>query len=203
MYVTRHASRKRRETHTTMTTQRKPRVKKDDALELLPPERISSAADRGYNFDVLIRRAGMNQTSFAAVVGLNRVSISRYVAGEPDLADVSQPIAEKLLTGLGMSDRKAREVLGIPESSWHTFRSFRDRPVDAGETKLQPLELDAPTAGTEIISSGATVMLDPHDMERGTQVIRLMDGRYYTGPVSLLASAQGQRLGRLRSVTYP
>ncbi|OOV11795.1 hypothetical protein BXU09_19505 [Deinococcus sp. LM3] len=168
-----------------------------------PPVAKNTAQARGHALSYFLDQNKIPVAAFAASIQRDRTYVHRIFRGEVDLADLDQTEASLIIQTLGVYDTDARELLGIPESAWSNWRTFRPPPFGEGQTTREtiPVHLkDHPLKGEASLPAGITLHVLPGDNDRPIQIVLLPDGRYYSTTPSMLEHIAGKHIGGLVSI---
>lgn len=168
-----------------------------------PPDadaRTMTPAERGHTLKRWLKYVAKTRIGdFAQVTNIHPATLARYFSGVKDLATVEQEIAERLLTGMGISDEKAWALLAIPEAHRGSFRSFRPPPLGHGPDVFRTVTEILPDAlmGEAVLPANTGVELEPDNLDSGIQIVQLEDGRFHAVTASTVPRIVKRRLGRL------
>ncbi|WP_147364002.1 helix-turn-helix domain-containing protein [Deinococcus cavernae] len=157
---------------------------------------------RGQRLEQWLKEHEFEASEFSREANISKMSISLYLQGKLDVANMRQRTVEKLLGAMHVSDSWAWTFFDIPEARRKEWRTFRDAPMGHGEEAPQQVVtflLDASLSGEGYaLPEGTTLTLDPLSLTRGLLVCRL-PGRYVLARPDAVP-AQGEVLGQLVKV---
>lgn len=173
----------------------------DEGSGKSPPKVTPESIRRGQRLEQWLTEHDFNPSSFAKEAGINKMTVSLYMKGELDIANMQQRTVEKLLAAMHVSDSWAQDFFEIPAEQRSAWRTFRDPPWGSGESEVQRVitfSLDAPLFGEGYTGPvGALTTYDPANHSQGLMLTRL-PGRYVVAMLDALpgqAEVLGQFLG--------
>lgn len=159
---------------------------------------------RGERLAQWLEQRGFDQAEFAREMGISKMSLSLYVRGQVDLANMQQANVEKLLTAMHVSDKWAWEYFQIPEERRDTWRTFRGPPMGANTelpSTAMSMVLDAPLSGEGYAAPvGAIVIFDTAALLEGAQLVCL-SGRYVVALPDAIPG-QGKVMGQFLGTSH-
>lgn len=141
-----------------------------------PPTELNTALDRGHALSYFLDKMRIPVQDFAEVIGRDRTYLNRIFRGEVDLAEMNQTDAGLIITATGLTDRDAREMLGIPEDKAMNWRTFRPPPLGEGAPIDTPqlLELKQHSLAGEVsLPIGSTLHIVPRVIDDRLQVMEM------------------------------
>lgn len=143
------------------------------------------ARRRGEKLRLWLEERGLRQTELAADAGLSEMTISKYVNGITDIANMRPPAITKLLDAMHISDSYAWELFEIPAAqrgSWRSLRSGTMGPPELQEGTVT-YTLESGTQGTWQIPPGAVVTVSKEMTEAEQElVLARLDSLYWIAP---------------------
>lgn len=133
------------------------------------PEKIIDARDAGLALKHWMKshinpRTNQRWTldELASITGISRTTLGHYLSGNRDLRKITQPIAQKLLPVLGMTDQEFWDYFEVPQKRWAEVRVF-DQPVHRLETETLHIVVEDEIKGEWPIAVGIHLYVKPDD----------------------------------------
>lgn len=163
--------------------------------------RTPDSIRRGELLKAWLDKHEYDAAEFSRDAKISKMSMSLYLRGDIDIANMHQQTVAKLLTAMHVSDSWAWEYFDIPEPRRMYWRTFREAPMGHGEEEPQEwitMTLDNPLSGEGfMIPPGAKITYDPRNKANDLLLVQLT-GRYIIAFEDALPK-QGNLLGRFIS----
>ncbi|MFD2610131.1 hypothetical protein ACFSR9_11880 [Deinococcus taklimakanensis] len=163
--------------------------------------RTPESIRRGSLLGKWLEKHDYDSAEFARDAKISKMTMTLYLRGDLDVANMHQRTVEKLLTAMHVSDSWAWDYFEIPSARRTYWRTFREAPMGHGEETPQEqvtITLDMPMSGEGYAAPvGAKVTYDPQNVMHGLLLSKLA-GRYVLSLIDALPQ-QGQVLGQFIS----